>query len=45
MKKALSIFMMIVLMLGVLAACGPKRDASSTKDNGKKKKRQQNRKN
>ncbi|MGG1396711.1 extracellular solute-binding protein [Bacillus salipaludis] len=36
MKKALSIVMMIVLMLGVLAACGPKRDASSTKDNSKK---------
>jgi arabinogalactan oligomer / maltooligosaccharide transport system substrate-binding protein len=36
MKKALSIFMMIVLMLGVLAACGPKRDVSSTKDTDKK---------
>ncbi|MFP5112963.1 extracellular solute-binding protein [Bacillaceae bacterium C204] len=36
MKKALSIFMMIILMLGVLAACGPKRDDSSTKDTGKK---------
>lgn len=36
MKKALSIFMMIVLMLGVLAACGPKRDVTSTKDTDKK---------
>lgn len=36
MKKALSIFMMVVLMLGVLSACGPKRDDAGTKDTGKK---------
>ena len=30
MKKTLSIFMMVVLMLGVLSACGPKKDSSST---------------
>ncbi|HEY2421110.1 MAG TPA: extracellular solute-binding protein, partial [Neobacillus sp.] len=36
MKKTISIFMMIVLMLGVLAACGPKRDDSSTKTTGNK---------
>jgi arabinogalactan oligomer/maltooligosaccharide transport system substrate-binding protein len=29
MKKALSILLMFVLMLGVLSACGPKRDSSS----------------
>jgi arabinogalactan oligomer / maltooligosaccharide transport system substrate-binding protein len=32
MKKALSIFMMFVLLLGVLAACGPK-DEEETNDN------------
>jgi arabinogalactan oligomer / maltooligosaccharide transport system substrate-binding protein len=37
MKKGLSIFMMIVLMLGVLAACGPKRDDSASKNNDTKK--------
>jgi len=26
MKKALSIFMMLVLMIGALAACGPKEE-------------------
>ncbi|WML49602.1 extracellular solute-binding protein [Neobacillus sp. PS3-34] len=36
MKKALSVFMMIVLMLGALAACGPKKEDTSSKDNGKK---------
>lgn len=36
MKKALAIFMMAVLMLGVLSACGPKRDTSDNKDTGKK---------
>jgi arabinogalactan oligomer/maltooligosaccharide transport system substrate-binding protein len=36
MKKGLSIFMMIVLMLGVLAACGPKKDDTSSKNTGKK---------
>ena len=37
MKKALSIFMMVVLVLGVLSACGPKReDTSDTNDTGKK---------
>ncbi len=35
MKKALSILLMAVLMLGVLSACGPKRD-SGTKNTGKK---------
>lgn len=35
MKKALSFFMMMVLMLGVLAACGPQ-DDTETKDTGKK---------
>lgn len=31
MKKAVSVFMMIVLMLGVLAACGPKKDDAGSK--------------
>jgi arabinogalactan oligomer / maltooligosaccharide transport system substrate-binding protein len=30
MKKALSIFMMLVLLLGVLAACGPKEEEKDT---------------
>jgi arabinogalactan oligomer / maltooligosaccharide transport system substrate-binding protein len=36
MKKALSIFMMVVLVLGVLSACGPKRETTSTNDTDKK---------
>ncbi len=37
MKKALSIFMMAILLLGVLSACGPKRDDNAgKKDTGKK---------
>jgi arabinogalactan oligomer/maltooligosaccharide transport system substrate-binding protein len=36
MKKSIAIFMMLVLILGVLGACGPKRDDTSTKDTGKK---------
>ena len=36
MKKALAIFMMAVLMLGVLSACGPKRDTTDKKDTGHK---------
>ena len=37
MKKALSIFMMLVLMIGALAACGPKEEENTgSKDNGEK---------
>lgn len=36
MKKALSIFMMVILVLGVLSACGPKRETTSTNDTDKK---------
>ncbi|MEW8986035.1 MAG: extracellular solute-binding protein [Bacillus sp. (in: firmicutes)] len=37
MKKALSIFMMLVLMIGALAACGPKEEEDTgSKDNGEK---------
>jgi arabinogalactan oligomer / maltooligosaccharide transport system substrate-binding protein len=36
MKKALSFFMMMVLMLGILAACGPKEEETDNKDTGKK---------
>jgi arabinogalactan oligomer/maltooligosaccharide transport system substrate-binding protein len=37
MKKALSIFMMLVLMIGALAACGPKEEKETgSKDTGKK---------
>lgn len=40
MKKALSVFMMVVLMLGVLAACGPKKEETASKtDNSKKEER------
>ncbi|MCL6570666.1 MAG: extracellular solute-binding protein [Bacillus sp. (in: Bacteria)] len=35
MKKSIAIFMMFVLILGVLGACGPKRDDTSSKDTGK----------
>ncbi|PLR78874.1 cyclodextrin-binding protein [Bacillus sp. V3-13] len=37
MKRALSIFMMSVLLLGVLAACGPDREATRPADTGKDK--------
>lgn len=37
MKKALSIFMMLILMIGALAACGPKEEENTgSKDNGEK---------
>jgi arabinogalactan oligomer / maltooligosaccharide transport system substrate-binding protein len=36
MKKALSIFMMVILVFGVLSACGPKRETTSTNDTDKK---------
>lgn len=38
MKKALSIFMMLILMVGALAACGPKEEKETTGsgDSGKK---------
>jgi arabinogalactan oligomer / maltooligosaccharide transport system substrate-binding protein len=36
MKKAISIFMMVVLVLGVLSACGPKRETAGTTDTEKK---------
>ncbi|MEH7010162.1 extracellular solute-binding protein [Neobacillus niacini] len=37
MKKAISIFMLVVLVFGVLSACGPKREETSgTKDTDKK---------
>ncbi|MHC0036736.1 extracellular solute-binding protein [Pseudoneobacillus sp. C159] len=35
MKKALSIFMMLVLMLGVLAACGPKEEEDNASEPNK----------
>lgn len=37
MKKSLSFFMMLVLVIGMLAACGPQREAQpekTDKDNG-----------
>jgi arabinogalactan oligomer / maltooligosaccharide transport system substrate-binding protein len=34
LKKALSIFMMVVLMFGVLAACGPKEEEDTATDTG-----------
>ncbi|MDF2854817.1 MAG: bacterial extracellular solute-binding family protein [Neobacillus sp.] len=36
MKKALSIFMLFVLVLGVLSACGPDREKTGSKDTDKK---------
>lgn len=37
MKKALSIFMMLILMIGALAACGPKEEENTgSNDNGEK---------
>lgn len=35
MRKVVSLFMATILMIGVLAACGPKRDAEQVKDNNK----------
>lgn len=35
MKKALSLFLMAVLLIGSLAACGPKREETGGKDNKK----------
>ena len=38
MKRALSLLMVIMLVLGALAACGPNREeGSESKDNGEKK--------
>ncbi|PLR81978.1 cyclodextrin-binding protein [Bacillus canaveralius] len=37
MKKAVSIFMLFVLLLGVLSACGPDREATRPADTGKDK--------
>ncbi|BDG48469.1 extracellular solute-binding protein [Parageobacillus sp. KH3-4] len=35
MRKAVSLFMAMILMIGVLAACGPKRDVEQVKENNK----------
>ncbi len=36
MRKALSLFLMAVLLIGVLGACGPKRDVQQPKGNDQK---------
>lgn len=35
MRKVVSLFMAMILMIGVLAACGPKRDVGQVKENNK----------
>jgi arabinogalactan oligomer/maltooligosaccharide transport system substrate-binding protein len=35
MRKVVSLFMAIILVIGVLAACGPKRDVGQVKENNK----------
>lgn len=35
MKKVVSLFMVMILLIGVLAACGPKRDTEQVKENKK----------
>lgn len=35
MRKVVSLFMAMILMIGVLAACGPKRDVEQVKENNK----------